>query len=68
MSFLGTDNLRTELPSIIVESFEANCIKNACYNLRLGNEAYITNAANKKKEILDDKNPQVVIEPGQFLY
>jgi dCTP deaminase len=64
--FLGTNDLIQELPSIVVENFDPKCIKNACYNLRLGNEVYITNAANKKKEILDDKNSQAVIEPGQF--
>ena len=66
MSFLGTTDITTEIPAIIVEEFEANCIKNACYNLRLGNEVYVSNSTNKKKEILDDKNSQVVIEPGQF--
>lgn len=66
MAFLGTDDLKHNLPSIIVEHYEVNNIENVCYNLRLGNEVYVTNSANKKKEILDEKNSQVVIEPGQF--
>ena len=41
-------------------------IANAAYELCLGDEVYLTDSKTGKKEILDEKNSQVVIKPGQF--
>ncbi len=65
MSYLGPQQLQILLPSCI-DKFDSNRIDNAAYALGLGEEVYVTNSKNGKKEKLDDKNPQVVIEPGQF--
>ncbi len=66
MAFLGTNDLAQHLPTIITEQYEPTCVENACYNLRLGNEAFVTDSKPNKKEFLDNKNPHVNIEPGQF--
>lgn len=65
MAYLGTNELKAILPTCI-DKFVENRIDNVAYELCLGNEAYLTNSTTGKKELLDDKNPQVVIKPGQF--
>lgn len=65
MAFLGKKELEDLLPSCI-EDYDANHIDNVAYELCLGNEVYLTDSTSGKKEILDDKNSQVVIKPGQF--
>ena len=66
MAFLGTNDLKAELPSIIIEEYEEKNIENACYNLRLGDEAYVTNSKIDKTQKLDKDNLTVRIDPGQF--
>ncbi len=65
MAFLGKKELENLLPSCI-EDYNVNHIDNVAYELCLGNEVYLTDSTSGKKEILDDKNSQVVIKPGQF--
>jgi dCTP deaminase len=65
MAFLGKKELEELLPSCI-EGYDVKRIDNVAYELCLGNEVYLTDSTSGKKEILDDKNSQVVIKPGQF--
>ena len=65
MAFLGTAELKALLPTCIDKFNEAR-IDNVAYELCLGEEVYLTDSASGKKEILDAKNSQVVIKPGQF--
>lgn len=65
MAFLGKSELQRLLPSHI-DPFTEDRIAEAAYELCLGNEVFLTDSTSGKKEILDDKNSQVVIKPGQF--
>ncbi len=65
MAYLGTEELKNILPACI-DKFDASRIDNVAYELALGNEAYLTDSSTGKKEILDEKNTQIVIKPGQF--
>jgi dCTP deaminase len=65
MAFLGTADLQGLLPSCIT-GYDPKRIKEVAYELALGDEAYLTDSSSGKKEILDNKNTQVVIKPGQF--
>jgi dCTP deaminase len=65
MSFLGTSELEKLLPTCI-DTFNPEMIDNVAYQLCLGDQVFLTDSKLKKKEILDDKNSQVVIKPGQF--
>lgn len=67
MAFLGPNELRDLLPNCIDrESYNENRIKQAAYELSLGDETFRTDAKKGKPEILDDKNTTVEINPGQF--
>jgi dCTP deaminase len=65
MAYLGPKELEALLPSCI-DKFDPARIDNVAYELSLGSEIYLTDSISGKKEILDDKNSQVVIKPGQF--
>ncbi|MBS1549697.1 MAG: deoxycytidine triphosphate deaminase [Bacteroidetes bacterium] len=65
MAYLGTRELETILPNCI-DKFDSKRINNVAYELSLGGEAYLTDSKKGKKEVLDEKNTQVVIKPGQF--
>jgi dCTP deaminase len=65
MAYLGTKELKEILPKCI-DKFNPQRIDNVAYELCLGSEAYLTDSKRGKKDILDDKNSQVVIKPGQF--
>lgn len=73
MSFLGPSNLKSFLSSknIIIDDnglniYDDKKIEQAAYALSLGNEAYRTDNKDRKVEILDDKNKNIEINPGQF--
>jgi dCTP deaminase len=73
MSFLGPSALKSLLSSsnIITSEDGANLynvkrVEQAAYALSLGNEAYRTDNKDRKIEILDDKNKNIEINPGQF--
>lgn len=73
MSFLGPSDLKTFLFSndIITKDDGTNAynigrVEQAAYALSLGNEAYRTDNKDRKIEILDDKNKNIEINPGQF--
>ncbi|WP_157607495.1 dCTP deaminase domain-containing protein [Runella limosa] len=65
MAFLSKKELAQLLPSCI-DKFESERIAEAAYELCLGNEVYLTDSTSGKKELLDEKNSQVVIKSGQF--
>lgn len=65
MAYLGTKELEIILPDCI-DKFDPKRINNVAYELSLGGEAYLTDSKKGKKEVLDEKNTQVVIKPGQF--
>lgn len=65
MAYLGTKELEIILPNCI-DKYDKSKIDNVAYELALGDQVYLTDSKNRKKEILDDKNSQVVIKPGQF--
>ena len=68
MAFLGKKDLSLLITeeSGIISPFDSNRIKEAAYELCLGNEVYLTDSTTKKKERLDEKNCQAVVKPGQF--
>ncbi|MEI6947338.1 hypothetical protein V9K67_09115 [Paraflavisolibacter sp. H34] len=65
MSFLGANELKELLPSLI-EPFRQERIENAAYELSLGKEVFSSDSKSGKIELLDDKNRTVEINPGQF--
>jgi dCTP deaminase len=65
MAFIGYSDLKIILEENVVPYNEA-FFEGTSYQLTLGNEVYVTNSKTGKKEILDNKNSQVDIEPGQF--
>jgi dCTP deaminase len=65
MAYWGTEDLKKHLPSCI-DKYEEKRIDNAAYELSLGDQVYLTDSTSGKKELLDEKNSQVEIKPGQF--
>lgn len=73
MSFLGTEKLRELIKDesqhvITPQPDDATIlkrVKDAAYELSLGNEAFRTDSTDKKKEFLKDKE-EFRINPGQF--
>lgn len=65
MGYLGTEELKKILPTCI-DKYDEERIDNVAYELALGDEVFLTNSSSGKKEILDNKNSQVKIMPGQF--
>lgn len=65
MAFLGKKELESLLPQWI-EDYTKERIDNVAYELCLGNEVYLTDSSSGKKDILDAKNSNVIIKPGQF--
>ncbi|MBF4487729.1 deoxycytidine triphosphate deaminase [Flavobacterium sp. CSZ] len=73
MSFLGPSNLKSLLlrNNIIIDDnginiYDSTKIEQAAYALSLGSEAYRTDNKDRRVEILDDKNKNIEINPGQF--
>lgn len=66
MSFLSGTQLQTVLEKAVGKDFKASRINQAAYELSLGDQVYRTDSPTKKREILDDKDSQVIINPGQF--
>jgi dCTP deaminase len=66
MSFLSGTQLETVLEKSLGEFYRKSRISQAAYQLSLGNQVFRTDSENKKREILDDKDSQIIINPGQF--
>lgn len=66
MSFLSGTQLETVLEKALGDTYKKSKISQAAYELSLGNQIYRSDSETKKREILDDKNSQVIINPGQF--
>ncbi len=65
MSFLGMKELEI-LAKDCIEPFDPKRLKNASYELSLGNQAYVTDSKSQKIDYLDNKNSVIDINPGQF--
>lgn len=67
MSFLGVTEF-TDLQSrkSVISHYKEENMKNASYELSLGEEVYLTDSKTGKVEILKSDNRQVDINPGQF--
>lgn len=63
MSFIGSDDLEKILKGKVT-SFNKNNIIHSAYELTLGDEYFVTDS--DRKQVLDDKNPDFPINPGQF--
>ncbi|HVS90463.1 MAG TPA: hypothetical protein VHE59_00425 [Mucilaginibacter sp.] len=66
MSFLSGTNLETKLKKSLGDDFNPKRIKQVAYELSLGDQVYRTDSPSRKREIIDDKDTQVIINPGQF--
>jgi dCTP deaminase len=67
MAFYAYDDLaKLIVENKIIDDFNTKLLEGASYQLTLGDEVYVTNSESGKKEILDEKNTQVEIKPGQF--
>jgi len=66
MSFLSGAELENALKPSLGAYFSPKRIKEAAYELSLGNQVYRTDSETRQREILDDRNSQVIINPGQF--
>jgi dCTP deaminase len=65
MAYLGTADLKEILP-LCIDPYNEDNIQQAAYELSLGQEAYLTDAKDGKPEVLNDSNPTIDINPGQF--
>ncbi len=65
MSILDNDRLRSVLPNNVVVPYDPTRVKDASYELSLGNEYFTTDLPDGIKVIIEPGN-QVVIKPGQF--
>lgn len=66
MSFLSGKKLESELKHVLGDAFKPDRIEQAAYELSLGGEVFLTDAKDKKPEILDEGNKTISINPGQF--
>ncbi len=66
MALLSGKKLEELLLEALGTQFDKSRIKQAAYELSLGNETYLTDSVDKKPEILSDENSTVSINPGQF--
>ncbi|MEN5059036.1 dCTP deaminase domain-containing protein [Sphingobacterium kitahiroshimense] len=73
MAFLGGQDLaRLLIYGNVIQNEKKECnyrpshIKQAAYELCLGNEVYLTDDKNKTKVRLNDENNVITINPGQF--
>ncbi|MBS1492225.1 MAG: deoxycytidine triphosphate deaminase [Bacteroidetes bacterium] len=65
MSFLNSDEIEKNLDNLFTKDFDKNLIECGCYELRLGNDYYISSDGKGSKKI-SDQNPQIIIPSGQF--
>ncbi len=67
MAFLSTKDLeQLILTENCVEPYNPKRVKNASYELTLGDQVFQTNSKSGQKDKLTEKTSQVIIEPGQF--
>ncbi len=66
MSFLGRDRITEELDNLFLKgTYDASCVQQASYDLRLGSEAYVV-GADTPVRLSKEKNEYLNIAPGQF--
>src|SRR5947207_15560217 len=64
MGFLSGDQIRDLHEQLIEEHYEPKSVKQVCYDLRLGDEVYLTDKPEPKR--LSRESPYVMLPPGQF--
>lgn len=63
--FLSRDEIHEHIHSLIIGDLDEGCIQEVCYDLRVGDEVYLSE--ERLPEMLSpDKQPAVLIKPGQF--
>ena len=65
MAFLTTNEIKQQGNNWIHPFDDVN-VEGANYELRLGEQYFLTDSRNGKREILNGKHEQVEIRPGQF--
>jgi dCTP deaminase len=65
MAFIGTHQLNGLLKQVI-SPFNQARIKSGAYELSVGHEVYVTDSPTGKKQVLDSKDSQIEIKPGQL--
>jgi len=67
MSFLGTERVRELIEKEgIIEKGDPKRVVCGAYELSLGDEVFITDSKEKKKQFLTQPKEQITINPGQF--
>jgi dCTP deaminase len=64
MSFLANREIKSRHKALFLSGFDEKYVKQASYDLRLGDEIYIV--GHDAPEKLTDRNPYISIPPGQF--
>src|SRR5689334_19623689 len=64
MGFLSGDQIAKDSNKLIPENYEPECVKQVSYDLRLGDEVYLTDQKEPKR--LSQQNPYVNLSPGEF--
>lgn len=65
MAFIGTQELNVILRKIVTP-FNHDRVKNGAYELSVGSEVFVTDSPTGKKQVLDAKDSQIEIKPGQL--
>ena len=66
MAFWGSETLKKQIPALrIVEPYDADAVKHAAYELRMGPDVFRTASDDEKKQTLRE-GESFVIPPGQF--
>jgi len=64
MGFLSGDQIKDLHEELFEENYTPNSVKQVCYDLRLGDEVFLTDDPEPKK--LSRESPYVTLPPGQF--
>src|SRR5437016_5783812 len=62
--FLSGNQIRERHRDLIIENYDAQFVKQVCYDLCLGDEVYLTDDSLPKK--LSYLAPYVTLHPGEF--
>jgi dCTP deaminase len=52
----------------VIAPYDSSFLKEASYQLAIGEEVYISSPEKSKKQILSEREPSFFIEPGQFAF
>ena len=62
--FLSEDEIREKSAELFDDGYDPEFVKQACYDLRIGNEVFLPE--KQVPTLLDLEEPYVVLPPGQF--